>query len=192
MFIRNWKRELFTIPNLLSLFRLVLLPVYAGIYLNATEARQFRVAGFLMIISCLTDLLDGKIARQYHQITNLGKVLDPLADKVTQFVLTLCLSKKYSVLRPVLALIFVKEIFQLMLAIAFAMKGKVLTGALMAGKICTTILFISLICLVLFPGIDSAVVTAIAITDSTFLLFSLITYIWAYFGMEVNTQDTEQ
>lgn len=192
MFIRNWRRELFTIPNLLSLFRLVLLPVYAGIYLNATEDHQYRIAGFLMIISCLTDLLDGKIARQYHQITNLGKVLDPLADKVTQFVLTLCLSKKYSVLKPVLALIFVKEIFQLMLAIAFAMKGKVLTGALMAGKICTTILFISLICLVLFPGIDSAVVTAIAITDSTFLLFSLITYIWAYFGMEVNTQDTEQ
>ena len=192
MFIRNWKRELFTIPNLLSLFRLVLLPVYAGIYLNATKDRQYWIAGILMIISCITDLLDGKIAWQYHQITNLGKILDPLADKVTQFVLTLCLSKKYSVLRPVLALIFVKEIFQLMLAIAFAMKGKVLAGALMAGKICTTVLFISLICLVLFPGINPAVINAIAVTDIAFLLFSFLSYVFAYFGMGVNIQDLEQ
>lgn len=192
MFFRNWKLELFTVPNLLSLLRLALLPVYASIYLNATQARQYVAAGMLMILSCITDLLDGKIARQYNQITNLGKVLDPLADKVTQFVLTLCLSKRYTVLKPVLALILVKEIFQLVLAIAFLMKGKVLPGALPAGKVCTAILFISLICLVLFPGINTAVIQAIAVTDIFFLLFSFLCYIFAYFNMEVKLREQEQ
>ena len=89
MFIKNWKTEIFTVTNMLSLFRLVLLPVYAKIYLTATEHYQYLIAGGIMALSCLTDLIDGKIARHFNQITNLGKILDPLADKITQFTLTL-------------------------------------------------------------------------------------------------------
>ena len=116
MFIRNWKKEIFTIPNLLSLFRLVLIPVYASVYLTATESCQFVLAGTILAISCLTDMIDGKIARKYNMITTLGKVLDPLADKLTQLTLTICLSLKYPVLYPVLGLFVLKELFQLVLA----------------------------------------------------------------------------
>lgn len=191
MFIKNWKKEIFTIPNLLSLFRLVLLPVYARIYLNATEDYEFLIAGVIMAVSCLTDLIDGKIARHFNQITTLGKILDPLADKITQFTLTLCLSLKYPVLNPVLALFIVKEIFQLVVGIAFLMKGRMLPGALMAGKICTTVLFVSLIALVLLPKINSVVVDFIAILDGVFLVISFVSYILAYFGREAKVQDLE-
>lgn len=191
MFIKNWKTEILTIPNLLSLFRLVLIPLYAHIYLNATEDREYLLAGGIMALSCLTDLIDGKIARHFNQITNLGKVLDPLADKITQFTLTLCLSLKYPVLHPVLALFLVKEIFQLVVAIIFLRKGRMLPGALMAGKVCTTVLFVSLIALVLFPNLNPTAVDAIAVVDGIFLAVSFVSYILAYFGKETKVQDLD-
>ena len=191
MFIKNWKTEILTVPNLLSLFRLLLLPVYARIYLNATEDYQYLLAGGIMALSCLTDLIDGKIARHFNQITNLGKILDPLADKITQFTLTLCLSLKYPVLHPVLALFVVKEVFQLVVGLAFLMKGRMLPGALMAGKICTTVLFVSLITLVLLPNMNPVLVDLIAIVDGIFLVISFISYILAYFGKETKVQDLE-
>ena len=102
MFIRSWKKDIFSIPNLLSLFRLLLIPVYATLYLNATQRYQYLLAGVILAVSCLTDMIDGKIARKYNMITTLGKILDPLADKLTQLTLTICRSLKYPVLYPVL------------------------------------------------------------------------------------------
>ena len=182
MFMKSWKKEILTIPNLLSLFRLGLIPVYVRIYLNAREPVQFYIAGMIMALSCLTDLVDGKIARHFNMVSTLGKILDPLADKITQLSLTICLSLKYPVLNPVLALFLVKEVIQLILGAIFLYRGKMLDGALMAGKICTTVLFTSLIALVLFPGMPAAVVNAIALTDSVFLMISLTHYLLAYFG----------
>lgn len=189
MFVRNWKKDLFTIPNLLSLFRLVLIPVYASAYLRATEKRQFIFAGIILAVSCLTDMVDGKIARKLNMITTLGKVLDPLADKLTQLTLTICLSMKYPVLYPVLGLFVLKELFQLVLGVVFLRRGKMLPGALMAGKVCTTILFISLIALVLMPDIPPAAVTGIAVIDAFFLTISFISYALAYFGKDAKVQD---
>lgn len=189
MFIKNWKKEILTIPNLLSLFRLVLIPVYVYIYLHATEPFQFYTAGMIMAVSCLTDLVDGQIARRFNMISTLGKVLDPLADKATQFALTICLSLKYPVLYPVLALFVVKEVFQTVLAIVNLTRGKMLPGALMAGKVCTTVLFVSLIALVLFPGLPSRAVDLIALVDAAFLLISFVSYIHAYFGRNPKVQD---
>lgn len=187
----NWKKEIFSIPNLLSMFRLVLIPVYVTIYLNATELSHYFVAGMILAVSCLTDMIDGKIARRYNMITTVGKALDPLADKLTQFALTLCLSLRYPVLRPVLALFVVKEVFQLIAALVNLRRGKMLPGALMAGKICTTVLFVSLILLVLLPNIGEVAVDIIAAVDTVFLVISFISYILAYFGKNTKVQDME-
>lgn len=191
MFIKNWKRDFFTIPNILSLFRLTLIPVYAGLYLNATEKYQFILAGTILTISCLTDMIDGKIARKYGMITTLGKVLDPLADKLTQLTLTICLSMKYPVLYPVLSLFVKKELFQLVLGIVFLRRGKMLPGALMAGKVCTTVLFVSLILLVFMPDMSHGTVTLIAAVDSIFLMISFVSYALAYLGTNAKVQDVD-
>ncbi len=192
MYIKNWKKEIFTIPNLLSLFRLILLPIYAYIYLNASEGYQYFIAGTIMAVSCMTDMVDGKIARRYNMISTLGKILDPFADKITQFTLTLCLSLKYPVLRPVLLLFVVKELFQLIVGAIHLHRGKMLPGALMAGKICTTVLFVSLIILVLFPDMPSQWINAIAVIDTVFLVISFVRYIFAYFGKNTMVQDLNQ
>ena len=191
MSIKNWKKEVFTIPNMLSLFRLVLIPVYVIIYLSATDPWEYFTAAAILAVSCITDMIDGKIARHFNMISVVGKILDPIADKLTQFTLTLCLSVKYPVLRFVLALFVIKELFQGIVGLVNLRRGKMLPGALLAGKICTTVLFVSLIVLVLLPDLKPEIVTAIAITDTAFLSYSFITYIFAYFGRHTKVQDMD-
>lgn len=188
----NWKKEFFTIPNMLSLFRLVLIPVYVTIYLGANSPDQYFIAGMILGVSCLTDMIDGKIARHFNMITTVGKVLDPLADKFTQLALTICLSMRYPILRPVLLLFLVKEFFQLFAAIFNYRRGKALAGALLSGKICTTVLFVSLLVLVIFHDLPIHVVNAIAITDGCFLAFTFVHYIFAFFGKNARVQDIEK
>ena len=182
MIIKNWKKEIFTIPNLLSFFRLILIPIYMGIYMNAQESRDYILAGSLLAVSCLTDMVDGKIARKFNMITTFGKFLDPLADKITQFTLMICLAIRHPILWAVSVLFLVKELFQLIAGILAANRGYILKGALMTGKVCTTVLFISLVTLVLFPNIHDNAVKIIAFMDAAFLLIAFADYIHTYMG----------
>lgn len=191
MFIKDWKKDFFTIPNMLSLFRLVLIPVYITIYLNAKQDSEFFLAGAILAVSCLTDMIDGQIARRFNMISNIGKVLDPLADKLTQLALTICLSIKYPALRSVLLLLLIKEVFQVTVAYIMFRRGKVLPGSLLAGKVCTTVLFVSLILLVLIPNLDLRIVSSVAIIDVVFLAYAFISYALAFLGKNTKLQDFE-
>lgn len=191
MFIKDWKKEIFSIPNMLSMFRLLLIPVYVSIYLSATEDSHYLIAGLILAVSCITDMIDGKVARHFNMITNVGKVLDPFADKATQCAVTVCLSLKYPAMRSVLVLFLSKEVFQLIAAIINYRKGKALAGALWAGKVCTTVLFSSLTLLVLVPNMNPIAVDVIALTDIVFLSIAFIQYIFAFFGKKAKVQDIE-
>lgn len=180
MFIKNWKKEILTIPNMLSLFRLLLIPVYIVIYLNASKAADYYIAAGILAVSCLTDMIDGKIARHFNMISTVGKILDPLADKATQFALILCLAMKYPILWLLGILFVIKESFQLIAGSLRLRKGKMLKGALMSGKICTTVLFVSLILMVMIPDLSKTVITAIAAIDTCFLLVSFCDYLITY------------
>ena len=180
MIIKDWKKEIFTIPNLLSLFRLVLIPLYVSIYLNARDNADYYLAAAILAVSCLTDLIDGQIARRCNMISTVGKVLDPFADKITQFTLVICLSIKHPVLWTLIILIFVKEVFQLTAGIICFKKGRMLKGAQITGKICTTVLFLSLIVLVMLPNIADKYVMLITVIDAIFLLIAFADYIIVY------------
>ena len=182
MFRINWKKEILTIPNLLSLFRLVLIPVYMVIYLNAADTSDYYLSAAILAVSCLTDLIDGKIARHFNMISTVGKILDPLADKATQFTLILCLALKHPILWYLVTLFIIKEGFQLIAGGITLSKGKMLDGALLSGKVCTTILFISLIILVMMPALPENIITIIAAIDAIFMINALIQYIMAYIG----------
>ena len=192
MFIKNWKKEIFTIPNLLSLFRLVLIPIYVAIYLKAEDTADYYLAAGILAVSCLTDLIDGKIARHFNMISSLGKFLDPVADKATQFTLIMCLTIKYNVLWYLVGLFTLKESFQLIAGGITFRKGKILKGALISGKICTTILFISLIVMVMFPNINIKTVNTIVIVDAVFMLIAFVDYIVAYFCRESKFQSLDE
>jgi len=188
MFLKNWKKEICTVPNFLSLLRILLIPIYVSVYQNAKQDQQYMFAGLLIILSCITDLLDGIIARRCHMISNVGKLLDPLADKLTQLSLMLCLANRYSAMYALVSLFLIKEILQLVFFLTHFRKKLVLPGALMAGKVCTAVLFGSLIALVLFPDMHRYAVAALILTDLGCLLYSFSSYLAAYYGVHPKTQ----
>lgn len=189
MFMQAWKKEITTVPNILSLLRILLIPVYMTLYLNAETPKEYYLAGFVLALSCLTDAMDGKIARHFNMVSNLGKILDPLADKITQLTLTFSLSVRHPALNPVLILLIMKEVFQVSFGIVHLKKGHMLPGALMTGKICTTVLFVSLTLLVLFPSVSERFIRTVACVDMFFLSISFISYIFTYCGKQTRFQD---
>ncbi len=76
-----------TIPNLLSVIRIILIPVFAVLFYNG----EYGWAVITLVLSGLSDFFDGKIARKFNQISALGKILDPVADKLTQITLAVLL-----------------------------------------------------------------------------------------------------
>ena len=82
------KKDLFTIPNLMGYFRILLIPVFCYFYI---KKQAYLLAAGIVLISSLTDLFDGYIARRFNMVTELGKALDPVADKLTHAALALCL-----------------------------------------------------------------------------------------------------
>ena len=181
MLIKDWKKEIWTIPNLLSLFRLALIPVYITIYLNASSSSDYFIAATILAVSCLTDLIDGKIARRFNMVSTIGKILDPLADKLTQFSLIMCLALKHSFLWYLVGLFVVKESFQLIAGGINLKRGRMLKGALLSGKICTAVLFVSLIVMVLIPELNPNIVNFITVIDLCFMLISFANYLITYF-----------
>lgn len=192
MFTKNWKKEIFTIPNLLSLFRLILIPLYVTIYLNARDAADYYLAAGILAVSCLTDMIDGKIARHFNMISSFGKILDPLADKATQFTLIICLAIKHHILWYLVILFALKESFQLIAGGIRLRKGIMLKGALFSGKICTTVLFLSLIIMVMMPNLSENLINIIAIVDGIFMLIAFVNYIIAYFFLDNRFQAIDE
>jgi cardiolipin synthase len=157
--------------------------------MNAVKPSHYYLAAGILAVSCITDMIDGKIARHFNMITTLGMALDPLADKATQFTLIICLAMRYPVLLYLVVLFVIKESFQLICGYFALRKGMMLEGALFAGKICTTILFISLILLVMLPELRYEYVKLITAVDAVFMLFSFVSYIFAYFGKHKKIHD---
>ena len=136
-------------------------------------------------------MIDGKIARHFNMISTVGKILDPFADKATQFTLIICLAVNYNVLWYLVALFVVKESFQLIAGSINLKKGRMLKGALISGKICTAVLFVSLIFMIMVPNLQDATVNLIAAVDAVFMLVSLGNYLFTYFSRENKFQDLD-
>lgn len=80
------------LPNKLTVFRVLCIPIFVAVLLIDTIPYNNYIAVGIFIIASLTDLLDGKIARKYNLVTNFGKFMDPLADKLLVSAALICLS----------------------------------------------------------------------------------------------------
>ena len=181
-----FKKDIITIPNLLSLLRLGLIPLYTSLYLHG----RIGPASLILAISCLTDLLDGLLARRFHMVSDLGKFLDPLADKCTQLALLLSLPTRYPLVSSLIPLFLAKELTQCSLAYYHLRHGKVLSGALWTGKISTAILFCSFLVLMFFPNLPFAMVKTLVLADSLVMILALGSYLVVYYGTGKKLCDT--
>ena len=118
------KKEIFSIPNLMGYFRILLIPVFCYLYITAETEREYLYAALVVLLSSLTDLFDGKIARRFHMVTELGKALDPIADKLTHAALAICLATRYPMMWVLIALMLVKEGYMGVMGLIFLKKGK--------------------------------------------------------------------
>lgn len=173
------KEQVFTIPNFMSFFRLALVPFILRTYLRGA----YGVAAALVLVSALTDVLDGVVARKLHMVSDLGKVLDPVCDKVTHAALMICLLTRYPRVWKLFALLVVKELAMFVLGgVAVKRRGKV-HSAKWYGKLCTVVLEGALIALMLLPGLPEAAVTALLGACAAVMLFSLTMYCIFWIGV---------
>ena len=179
-------KEIFTIPNLMGYFRILLIPVFCYFYIG--EERYLLAAG-IVLLSSFTDLFDGLIARKFHMVTELGKALDPIADKLTHGALALCLAVRYPLMWLLIGLMIVKEGYMGVMGLIFLRKGKMLDGAMWFGKVCTAVLFIGLLLLFLFPNLPFKIVNALILLMMAVMLFALLMYLPVFHHMRKETSE---
>ena len=183
------KKDLLTVPNVLTFFRILLIPVYAVLYMKAVTLRDYIVSAAVLAVSALTDMADGLIARKCHMVSRLGIMLDPFADKLTQGVIMLCLTIRHREILPLLLFFVLKEGFMFVMGCRLLRQKKILDGALMTGKVCTTVLFLGMIALVVFPAMPPAGVMGIVLICAVFMLISLVSYILCYVRHSAHIKD---
>ena len=172
----KWK-DWFTIPNILVYIRILLLPAFIYIYLHAERPEDYIAAALVIAVQGLTDLFDGMIARKFNQVTELGKFLDPVADKLTQGYWVFCLLNRYPIMWILAAFFVVKEGFMLVMgAVMLHHNGRKLDGALWCGKVCTTVLDIAMFLLLLLPIMPNAVVFVVTAICLCVMVWSFVTY----------------
>lgn len=182
--IDDWKKDLFTIPNIMSLFRLILIPVFALVYINAASVNDYYIAAGILMISTITDFLDGKIARKFNMISKIGIALDPFADKLTHGIVMACLATRYPIMWLLFGLSFIKEGFMLTMGTFFLTKGQMLNGAKWFGKVCTALLFFILVAFVAIPEMPGLYVNLLVIICAVMMTFTLIMYIPVFIKMK--------
>ncbi|WAA11004.1 CDP-alcohol phosphatidyltransferase family protein [Fervidibacillus albus] len=173
-------KELFSVPNILSFIRLLLIPIFISLYINATDEKDYYIASLIILLSGLTDLFDGFIARTFNQITEIGKALDPIADKLTQAAIAFCLTIKYHFIWILITLFVIKELYMGINGLILLRRGKKLDGAQWFGKLSTFIFYVTMLFLVAFPGIEPTIAQLLMGITFIFLLLSFILYIPEY------------
>jgi len=173
-------KKIFTVPNILSMFRIILVPIIVWIYFDSRIKDHYLLALVLVFISALTDVLDGIIARKFNLITDLGKILDPIADKLTQFVVVFCLACDYPLMTVVAVIIFAKELLMLIGAVIFVKSGNETPYARWWGKLTTVVLYATMLMFILSSFLMVTLpewlsVTAISLCIAC-LVFSFLNY----------------
>ncbi len=171
------KDEVLTIPNLLSLFRFLLIPVIVYLY---CEVGNYYAAIGVICLSGLTDIVDGFIARRYNMVSDLGKILDPIADKATQGVIIICLIAKYKLMLALIVIFVLKEIVMVVVGYIVIKKQNEVTGAKWFGKANTVVLYSIMIVLILFPTISDTLADILICVCMVFVIVSFVLYLRDY------------
>lgn len=165
--------KIITIPNLLSLFRVCLIPVIVWLYI---EGQSF-LAGCVLVLSGVTDIVDGFIARRFHMVSDLGKVLDPIADKLTQAVMLVCLLIRFPLMALPLTFLVIKEICMTVTGALVIRKTGIVPGAVWHGKAATLLLYATMLLHIFWIEMPPAVSAALTAACAMMIGISFVLYI---------------
>ncbi len=165
------------------MFRIILIPFFCVFFLMGSD--YYPYAGLMLVLSGLSDMFDGFFARKLHQETELGKILDPIADKLTLAAVVICMWYVYHGRFPWLSLalgiMLLKEVCMAVGGMVIVSKGKKLVKAKWWGKIATVGFYTCMILIValnIFMESDklTVIVPALAFFAAFLMLFALIMY----------------
>lgn len=139
-----------TIPNWLCFIRIALIPVFTAMFIKGAYIPAF----ITMIVAALTDVFDGKIARRFNMVSNLGKILDPIADKFSQIAIVIILIVKFwdGYLKYILMLFIVKELLMVLGGALLLAKGMRPVAAEIWGKAATVVFYTFMIIIIALGG----------------------------------------
>jgi len=186
------RKDLWSIPNILCYIRFMLIPVFVVQYIRAQEPREYYQAAAVVLVSGLTDLLDGFIARTFDMVTELGKLIDPLADKLTQAALIFVLIVKIKWMFLLLILFVIMQLFLLVAGLAMLKKNKKLDGSKWFGKVSTTVFYAVMLVLVAIPNLNQKIVNIMLLICGAFLALSFALYVREYIRMYREVKQEEK
>lgn len=166
---RLGRSDVLTIPNGLSLFRLLLIPFIVHAYC-VYHSTLWTVA--LIALSGLTDVADGYIARHFNMVSDLGKVLDPIADKLTQAAMVICLLERTHWMALLLGLLALREVALAVWGLVALQRTDTINCSKWHGKLCTGVVYASMITLILFPQIPDGVVKLVVLLCSALVVLT--------------------
>ena len=167
------------VPNFLSLLRLAMVPVFAVVFFQPSPTARYWAAG-VYALAFVTDVADGYIARHFNQVTRLGRILDPLADKLMTFTVIVCITAAGII--PVWAVIifFCKEAAMGLGALSMLHKIDDVIPSNWLGKLSTGVFFVVCVALMLFPAIPRVGRTAMIGGALALTLLALAGYVYQY------------
>ena len=179
------KKDIFTIPNILSFFRILLIPVILWLY---CYLKNYNAAVIAVIVSAITDIADGRIARKYNMISDFGKFIDPVADKLTQGCLIIALISRYKLLAILLLLFIIKESFMFLFGYITLEVTNTMPSAKWYGKANTVILYTVMATLLLFTNIPPNMASFLIGFCAAVMFATLVLYINFYVTVLKNSK----
>lgn len=169
----KYYNKILTVPNVLSFFRLALIPVIIWLYIAKGE---YVLTAGLIVLSGATDVIDGFIARRFNMVSALGKALDPVADKLTQCAMLICLVFRFPLMLLPLGLLVVKELFSGITGLVIIKQSGKVYSALWHGKATTVLLYVLLLTHVLWTTIPQALSEVMILATLSMMIISFILY----------------
>lgn len=143
--------QLFSLPNILSYVRILVIPVIIISYLSL---KDYLLCAIFIIASGFTDVLDGFIARKFNMITDWGKFIDPVADKLTQLALLFCIAPQYPWVIILIVSMLVKDFLLFVWGLKQFNQSQTVKSSRWYGKFCTVFVYSVMILLFLAPIIN--------------------------------------
>ena len=189
-------KDLMTIPNAISFFRIILITPFVALFIVGRYlTKDYTPAIIVLVISGISDFFDGFIARRFHQESELGKVLDPLADKLTLIAVGICMICIEPYVLPLMIVMVVKDILMIIGGTIIINQGIIPPKSSWYGKISTFMFYVSVVLVVAMAIFDfrneTLSFTVLGVTAGM-MIFSLVNYAIIFFRIQKQQKEKKQ
>lgn len=188
-------KDLMTIPNAISFIRILLITPFVAFFIAGKYiTKDYTPAIIILAISGVSDFFDGMIARKFHQESELGKVLDPLADKLTLIAVGICLIFIEPYVLPLMIIMVIKDILMIIGGTIIINKGVIPPKSSWYGKVSTFMFYVScglVVAMAIFNFRNETISLTVLGVTAGMMIFSLVNYMIIYFRIQKQLKEKE-